>query len=329
MRSLYIAIALFISVLVHAQDERHPILSSHDRIDGPLGGEHHVEELQIFATGRVTYVDAGTDAMGGKSARSAYEGSIGSDELHHLLSLLDSREFRKLPSKVPAKMRPIDFFWQKSLEINRPEGTQKIQIDNFYPFLNMHQSAYPATLIELECRLQDIKLETANRPKSEDDWCHALRSSTIATKTNCRENEGNTSIVAGTGWGPVHIGAGAKTIDDFLGKGRLAGKYSEVYFKNYEMKGIQVSFENASNKVHAIYFYNGQRNDNQFQTFCGRTEEGVTWQSSVEEVKKAYGQPSGVYSGKDAGGNWKRLVFAGIDFRFEDEKLVRIGVPGD
>jgi hypothetical protein len=46
-------------------------------------------------------------------------------------------------------------------------------------------------------------------------------------------------------------------------------------------------------------------------------------------VKKAYGQPTAKFSGTDSGGTWKRLVFDGIDFRFENEKMVRIGVPGD
>jgi hypothetical protein len=36
----------------------------------------------------------------------------------------------------------------------------------------------------------------------------------------------------------------------------------------------------------------------------------------------------GEFSGTDSGGIRGRLVFAGIDFRFENGKLVRIGIPG-
>jgi hypothetical protein len=46
-------------------------------------------------------------------------------------------------------------------------------------------------------------------------------------------------------------------------------------------------------------------------------------------VKKAYGQPSAEFSGTYEEVAWKRLVFEGIDFRFENGKMVRIGIPGN
>lgn len=78
--------------------------------------------------------------------------------------------------------------------------------------------------------------------------------------------------------------------------------------------------------VHGIYFYNGQRDSPEFRVFCGQVDKGINWQSSIEEVKKAYGEPIAEFSGS---GTSKRLVFDGIDFRFENGKLVRIGVPGN
>ena len=106
-------------------------------------------------------------------------------------------------------------------------------------------------------------------------------------------------------------------------------KYSQVFFKDYALKGIQVSFENDSGMVHSIYFFNGQRDSPEFRVFCGQVDKGINWQSSIEEVKKAYGEPIAEFSGSDSGGTWKRLVFDGIDFRFENGKLVSIGVPGN
>jgi hypothetical protein len=179
MRSIRLAAALFVPLVVLAQDVKRPLLSSHDRVDGPFGGEYHVEDLQVFADGKVVYIEEGTKTMGGKPERSALEATVGSDEMRRLEGLLDSPEIRALPKKVPSKTRPIDFFWQKSLEVNRPDKTQKIQIENFYPFLNAHQPIYPKALVELECSVQDIKLEAARRPrpkdKDEDDWCGAIR----------------------------------------------------------------------------------------------------------------------------------------------------------
>jgi len=73
---------------------------------------------------------------------------------------------------------------------------------------------------------------------------------------------------------------------------------------------------NTSNRVHAIYFYNGQRDGEEMGGFCGRTDKAVNWEASADEVKNAYGHPTGEYSGTDPGGTWQRLVFAGIALPF-------------
>ena len=128
--------------------------------------------------------------------------------------------------------------------------------------------------------------------------------------------------------GLVRIGAAAKTVDAFLGEGRSERKYSHVSYKDYPLKGIQVAFENDSGTVHNIYFYNGQVDKPEFGVFCGQVDRGINWQSSVDDVKRAYGQPTAEFSGTDSAVTWKRLVFDGIDFRFENGKMVRIGIPG-
>src|SRR5882672_9199025 len=157
--------------------------------------------------------------------------------------------------------------------------------------------------------------------------CQATGTSVTPDQVDCEVDERQPKIVAGEGWGPVRIGAAFKAVDAFLGEGQSGRKYSQVFFKDYAPKGIQVSFENGSGAVHEIYFYNGQRDDPKFRVFCGRVDKGINWQSSVDDVKKAYGPPTAEFSGTDSGGTWKRLVFDGIDFRFENEKMVRIGIP--
>jgi hypothetical protein len=333
MRPLYVTAAFLIAWTALAQEVKRPVLSSHDRINGPFAGEYHLEDLQVFQDGKVVYVEDGTKSMGvGQPERSVYEATIGSDDMRRLTQLLDSREIRSLPKNISAKIRPIDFFWQKSLEINRPDKTQKIQIENFYPFLNMHGPVYPQVLIELECTLQDIKATAAKRanPKGEDDWCKALvnQGKELTSQADCHEDEVQLKIVAGEGWGPARIGAASKTVDAFLGEGQSEKKYSKVFYRDYPLKGIQVAFENNSGTVHNIYFYNGQRDMPEFGVFCGQVDRGISWQSSVDDVKRAYGQPTAEFSGTYLGGTWKRLVFAGIDFRFENGKMVRIGIPG-
>jgi hypothetical protein len=159
--------------------------------------------------------------------------------------------------------------------------------------------------------------------------CQAAPTAVAPGQVDCQVGEGQPKIVAGEGWGPVRIGAASKTVDAFLGEGQSGRKYSQAFFKDYAPKGIQVSFENGSGAVHEIYFYNGQRDHPKFRVFCGQVDKGINWQSSVDDVKKAFGQPTAEFSGTDSGGTWKRVVFDGIDFRFENEKMVRIGIPGN
>jgi hypothetical protein len=330
MRCTRLSALLLIPLVILAQDVRHVVLSSHDKTDGPRGGEKHVSDLEIFEDGNVVYTEEGTNMMGDKVERMSYETKLSADEMRHLEELLESREIRTLSKKVSSKTSPIDFFWQKSLEINRADKTQKVQVENFYPFLNLRHPVYPNALIELECNLQDIEAKAAKRPP--ESWCKALLNlgkTAKSAQADCRDDGAQPKIVAGQGWGPVRIGAASSAVDGFLGKGQERSKYSDVYFKDYASKGVQVSFENTSNTVHAIYFYNGQQGDEELGPFCGQTDRGINWQSSPEDVKRIYGQPSAEVSGTYSGVTSQRLVFAGIDFRFENGKMVRIGIPGN
>jgi hypothetical protein len=311
------------------QESRTRILVSHDSIDGPRGPERHVNDLEIFDNGKVSYTEEGTNMMGVKQERSSHETTLEPEQMRHLRELLESREIRSLPETVSAKTNPIDFFWQKSLEVIRPNQTQKIQIENFYPFLNLHHTVYPEALVELECDLQDIEAAAAKR--APDDWCKDLlngEKTAKRTQADCDKDGSQVEIIADEGWGPIRVGSPQKGVEGFLGKGKSGRRYSDVYFENYEAKGLQVSFNNASNTVHAIYFYNGQRDSPEFATFCGQVEKSINWQSSIDDVEKAFGKPAKEFSGTDLGGTWTRLVFDGIDFRFENGKMVRIGVPG-
>jgi hypothetical protein len=335
MRFICLMVTLFVA-FTFPQDGTRQILSSHDRIDGPFGGEYRVSDLQVFEDGKVIYIEEDAKSMGGKSEHSTYQATLPSDEMRRLEELLERQDIRALPAKISSKTRPIDFFWQNSVEIDRLDKTQKIQIENFYPFLNLNGLVYPKALIELECRLQEIETAVTNRSHAKDEgtWCKQLlegipETSVGPAQADCREDNAQPTIIAGEGWGALRIGATSKTVDAFLGDGQPDGKGSDVYFKDYSRKGVQVSFEKTSDTVHAIYFYNRQRGDEQFATFCGRTSNGVSWQSSVDEVKKNYGHPIAEFSGSGLGGPWQRLVFDGIDFRFENDRMVRIGIPGN
>lgn len=149
-----------------------------------------------------------------------------------------------------------------------------------------------------------------------------------AASTKAQDSKEN-RIIVGKGWGDVSLGAKRKVVDKLLGKFVTDGRvYDDVYFVDYLSKGIQVSFNSKANTVHAIYFYNKQFREQHFAVFQGKTEKGIHWKSTLDEVLTAYGKPINHYSGDGFAGPWHRLVYEGIDFRFESEVLVRIGIPG-
>jgi hypothetical protein len=161
--------------------------------------------------------------------------------------------------------------------------------------------------------------------------CGDATISTVAptNESGCKIADGQPTISAGHGWGAVHIGAASSEVDAFLGARESSRKYSNVHVEEFRTKGIEVGFENDSGAVHNIYFFNHQWESPEFAAFCGKLDSGVDWQSSVDDVKKAYGVPISDFKGTDPSGTWERLVFTGIDFRFENEKMVRIGIPGN
>jgi hypothetical protein len=134
-------------------------------------------------------------------------------------------------------------------------------------------------------------------------------------------------IVAGKGWGNVRVDAQRKEVEKILSKGEGEEGHTAlegVYFREYLDKGIQVSYTHKENKVDAVFFYNKARRYENMTTAPVKTDRQIGWNATYEEVKKAYGKPKEDYSGK----GWRRVVFEGIDFRFENDVMVRIGIPG-
>lgn len=314
-----IAIALLVQRSKSQQAEQ-PILVSHDVIDGPTGDAHTVEDLKVFASGSVTYT---VRSKGSKS----YAFMMKADDVSALVQLLDRPEIRELPKEVPAKTAPLDFFWDQKLQIDRSGATQDVHIEHFYPFLNLNGPAYPQKLIAFECKLQDIKAAATKQLQSRGNWCEDLLGHNLPESEShkCNAAESETRIAEGSGWGPVQIGASFRSIQAALGKATPSEEFSDVRFVEYRSRGIEISLNRADDKVHAIYFYNHQQGSGQFGVFCGQTTKGINWNSTVEEVRNAYGHPSADFIQGESG----RLQFPGIDFRFENGKLVRIGIPGN
>ncbi|TVM01561.1 MAG: hypothetical protein CV087_10700 [Candidatus Brocadia sp. WS118] len=68
--------------------------------------------------------------------------------------------------------------------------------------------------------------------------------------------------------------------------------------------------------------YNRQHGYENFETFQGKTDHGIDWSSTPEQVIKAYGKPKEEYIRV----GWRRMAYEGIDFCWENGVMVRIGI---
>jgi hypothetical protein len=168
MRFLFLALTFFCGSLLFAKDTPKAMLVVHNDIKGPIIGNAHTEDFQIFADGRVRYSESGNDRKTG-----TVNIRLTPAQLHQLTALLNSKELRAVPAEIPSQIRVMDFDWEAQLKIQHASGGQTIAIKNFYPLLNTQRPAYPKALMELECFLRDVQARATKRPvRTEDeDWC--------------------------------------------------------------------------------------------------------------------------------------------------------------
>ena len=55
-----------------------------------------------------------------------------------------------------------------------------------------------------------------------------------------------------------------------------------------------------------------------------RVKKNISWDSSLKDIENVFGVSIEQYDLNDVGSESKRIVYAGIDFRFIKGKLVRI-----
>jgi len=168
MRFIFLAVIFLCGLLLFAADTPKPMLVSHNDIKGPIVGNTHTEDLDIFADGRVRYSESGNDRKTG-----TVNVRLTPAQLHRLTVLLNSKEMRAVPAEIPSQIRVVDFDWEAQSNIQHASGRQTIAIKNFYPMLNTQRPAYPKALIELECILRDIQARATKRPVhvEDEDWC--------------------------------------------------------------------------------------------------------------------------------------------------------------
>jgi len=168
MRFFFLVVTCFLGLLLFAKDTPKAILVSHNDIKGPIIGNAHVEDLEIFANGRVRYSESGNDRK-----TDTVNTRLTPAELRRLTTLLNSKEMRAVPAEIPSQIRVVDFDWEAQLDIQHTSGRQTIAIKNFYPLLNTQRPTYPKALIELECMLRDLQARANKRRvhTEDEDWC--------------------------------------------------------------------------------------------------------------------------------------------------------------
>ena len=168
MRFIFLAVTCFCGLLLFAKDTPKAVLVVHNDIKGPIIGNMHTEDFEIFADGRVRYSESGNDRK-----TDIVNIRLTPAQLHRLTVLLNSKEMRAVPAEIPSQIRVVDFDWEAQLKIHEGSGTQNIAIKNFYPMLNTQRPTYPKALIELECILRDLQAHATKRPVhiEDEDWC--------------------------------------------------------------------------------------------------------------------------------------------------------------
>lgn len=129
-------------------------------------------------------------------------------------------------------------------------------------------------------------------------------------------------IIKGIGWGKITLGTTKEKVDTFLlDIGEITSEFNDAYFVEYQNFGIEISYS-RNNQVQAIFFYNNDKGYEHMTINPFKTDKNIDWKSTIIQVKEEY--PFLVNHLKIK--NSERIVFRGIDFRFLDKKLVRIGI---
>ena len=133
-------------------------------------------------------------------------------------------------------------------------------------------------------------------------------------------------VISGKGWGGVIIGATKEKINSEIGEFEIIHKNENIYVALYNDIGAELIFYVKDNTVRNMYFYR-KGADNVFyiyngKTFKGKTDKKIDLNNSVNDVIDAYGKPLKHHKGK----SWQRIIYDGIDFKFQNNRMVRIGI---
>jgi hypothetical protein len=147
-------------------------------------------------------------------------------------------------------------------------------------------------------------------------------------KTSAGNREPNSGITIVPGQGVFSVGTKRAELEAVIGDGETGSRYDDVYFVEYPKAGVQVSYKNEKDVVHVMFLYNSEPRYASFIRPIVKTDKGIDWSATPKDIMKAYGKPQKDFGDESPARSWRRLEYPGIDFRFEGERLVRIGILG-
>lgn len=172
---------------------------------------------------------------------------------------------------------------------------------------------------------REVALQELEKLKRQEQPAKSTKNSKKSTNLNIKS-----ILLTEKGFGKITIGAKRKVIESVLGQGEHDGrKYDDVYFVEYPQNGVQISYKNKTDEAYVIFLYNKQTYYGEFKTPQLTTYKGVNWNSTLEDIIKAYGNPPRDFKDETGRNAWRRLEYDKIDFLFEGGELTRISIANE
>ena len=133
----------------------------------------------------------------------------------------------------------------------------------------------------------------------------------------------NTSewLMTENGWGDVKIGQSVDQVDEILGKPTRQSPVGDMIFADYAWSSVLFVYVSDTHRLGAIYFDNRTTLKDK-NALLFRTDAGISWNSTEDDVVRAYGTPLKI----KASTNRRRLIYRAMQFLFIKNRLTAVCV---
>jgi hypothetical protein len=214
-------------------------------------------------------------------------------------------------------------------ELRLPQGRQLLYIHNPYQSIYEREVVFRvrAGLVEPPTTVDNRKKPLPQEYGNTDRYAPPLGSFDISSSPPDLSIETRGLITAGVGLGKIILGAPEEQLKELLGPSeRLYLGYQAVdeFHVDYVESVVQIRYDLPNKTAAAIYFNNmGARSRHV------KTDRGIGFSATADDIRKAYGEPSEIRKilvSEISPATATDYRYPGIEFRFENEKLIRITI---